>query len=111
MGTVMFGRRHDQPGILVEPKEDHAIDVEDPKQLSELRNKFWWVLTTPGTQSTDHNSRPIIDEANRVAPEFDRIFKEMILITSKDKPLPRTGKDTVMRKMALKAYDDEIEVL
>jgi hypothetical protein len=35
----------------------------------------------------------------------------MILITSKDKPLPRTGKDTVMRKMALKAYDDEIEVL
>jgi hypothetical protein len=57
MGTVMFGRQHDQPGILVEPK-DHAIDVEDPKQLSELRNKFWWVLTTPGTQSTDQIPGP-----------------------------------------------------
>ncbi|KAG6852049.1 nonribosomal peptide synthetase, partial [Blastosporella zonata] len=55
--------------------------------------------------------RSVIEEANKVAPTFSRIFKEMILITSRDKPLPRTGKGTVMRKMALKAYNEEIEGL
>ena len=53
----------------------------------------------------------MIEEANKIAPAFSRIFKEMILVTSKDKLLPRAGKGTVMRKMALQAYDDEIEEL
>ncbi|KAG6831500.1 putative NRPS-like protein biosynthetic cluster [Tephrocybe sp. NHM501043] len=95
MGTVIFGRDHDQPGILIEPKAEHAIDVTNQTLVAELRNKLW----------------PVIEEANKVAPTFSRIFKEMILITSSDKPLPRTGKGTVMRKLALKAYDDEIEGL
>ncbi|KAG6906942.1 putative NRPS-like protein biosynthetic cluster [Tephrocybe rancida] len=95
MGTVIFGRDHDQPGILIEPKAEHTIDIADQTQVAELRNKLW----------------SVIEEANKVAPTFSRIFKEMILITSRDKPLPRTGKGTVMRKMALKAYDDEIEGL
>ncbi|KAG6858260.1 nonribosomal peptide synthetase, partial [Termitomyces sp. T159_Od127] len=52
---------------------------------------------------------PVIEEANRVAPAFSRIFKEMILFTSKGKPLPRTGKGAIMRKIALNVYDNEIE--
>ncbi|KAF8054252.1 putative aminoadipate reductase [Lyophyllum atratum] len=95
MGTVMFGREHDQPGILIEPKAEHAIDITDQAQLADLRNKLWSVM----------------EEANKVAPTFSRIFKEMILVTHREKPLPRTGKGTVMRKMALRAYDDEIEAL
>jgi hypothetical protein len=55
--------------------------------------------------------RPVIEEANRLAPAFSRIFKEMILITSTEKPLARTGKGTVMRAAALKLYDAEIEAL
>ena len=55
--------------------------------------------------------RPVIDEANKVAPAFSRIFKEMILVTHKDKPLPRAGKGTLMRKAALKEYYREIETL
>ncbi|KAG6834086.1 hypothetical protein H0H93_012056, partial [Arthromyces matolae] len=85
MGTVIFGRAHDQPGILIEPKTQYAIDVADQAQVAELRNKLW----------------SVIEEANKVAPAFSRLFKEMILFTSKDKPLPRTGKGTVMRKAAL----------
>ncbi|KAG6810396.1 putative NRPS-like protein biosynthetic cluster [Tricholoma furcatifolium] len=95
MGTIIFGQAHDQPGILIEPKAEYAINVEDQTQLAELRNKLW----------------SVVEEANKVAPTFSRIFKEMILITSREKPLPRTGKGTVMRKMALKAYNDEIEGL
>lgn len=40
----MFGREHDQAGILVEPSQGHAIDLNDAKQLSEFRNKLWFVL-------------------------------------------------------------------
>jgi hypothetical protein len=35
----------------------------------------------------------------------------MILITSEEKPLPRAGKGTVMRKLGLQIYNDEIEAL
>lgn len=44
-GTIMFGREHDQPGILIEPKPQHAIDIDEPKQLAELRNKLWYAIT------------------------------------------------------------------
>ena len=53
--------------------------------------------------------RPTVEEANRGAPAYSRIFKELILVTRPDKPLPRTEKGTVMRKLALRAYNDEIE--
>lgn len=63
----------------------------------------------------EHNylesNRPVIEEANQVAPTFSKIFKEMILITNKNKPLPRAGKGTVMRKLAVTTYEQEIEAL
>ncbi|KAJ7318575.1 hypothetical protein DFH08DRAFT_1036386 [Mycena albidolilacea] len=61
------------------------LDVHNVTQLAELRNKIW----------------PIIEEANENAPAFSRIFKEMILIASLDKPLPRAGKGTVQSKAAI----------
>ncbi|KAG6893724.1 hypothetical protein C0995_016243, partial [Termitomyces sp. Mi166 len=91
-GVVMFGREHDQAGVLIEPKPENSIDVEDPEQLAALRNKLW----------------PTIEEANKIAPAFSRVYKEMILITSDGKPLPRAGKGTVMRKAALGLYEKEI---
>ena len=44
-----------------------------------------------------------------MAPAFSRIYKEMILIAAKDKPLPRAGKGTVMKKAALVQYQNEVE--
>ena len=35
----------------------------------------------------------------------------MILVTDKARPLPRAGKNTVLRKVALKEYHNEIETL
>ncbi|KAF7362617.1 General substrate transporter [Mycena venus] len=94
-GTVMFGRDRDQAGILIEPAPDIRIDVTGATQVAELRNKLW----------------PIIEEANAIAPAFSRIFKEMILFTSPDKPLPRAGKGTVLRKASLDVYSNEIDAL
>lgn len=55
--------------------------------------------------------RPMIEEANAIAPVFSRIFKEMILFTSPDKPLPRSGKGTVQRKAAIALYTPEIQAM
>ncbi|KAL1679182.1 hypothetical protein EV122DRAFT_210432 [Schizophyllum commune] len=91
--AVMFGRGRDEAGILIEPAPAHQVDVDDDTAVATYRNAVW----------------PVIEEANRVAPAYSRIFKELILITRKGKPLPRTEKNTVMRKLALEVYSADIE--
>ncbi|KAF7358663.1 Non-canonical non-ribosomal peptide synthetase FUB8 [Mycena sanguinolenta] len=91
-GAVMFGSERPQAGILIETIPSLQIDVNDLRQVAELRNKIW----------------PIIGEANAIAPAFSRIFKEMILFSSLDKPLPRAAKGLVLRKAALALYAEEI---
>ncbi|EKM50758.1 uncharacterized protein PHACADRAFT_153008 [Phanerochaete carnosa HHB-10118-sp] len=94
-GAVMFGRGKSQCGVLVEPRKGHAISLNDVNALLKFRNKLW----------------PVVEEANRTAPAFARIFKEMIIVTDRARPLPRTAKGTVVRKQALKAYEKEIDSL
>ena len=57
------------------------------------------------------HGRPTLEDANRAAPAFARIFKEMILVTHPAKPLPRAPKGTVVRKLALVLYEREIQNL
>ncbi|KAJ3758360.1 acetyl-CoA synthetase-like protein [Lentinula raphanica] len=94
-GVVMFGRQRDQPGILIEPSPGHEIDVRDPMQVSTYRNKIW----------------PHVEEANRLVPAFSRIYKETILVSSLDKPLPRAAKGTILRKATYQLYEKEIDRL
>ncbi|KAJ4474501.1 acetyl-CoA synthetase-like protein [Lentinula aciculospora] len=91
-GAVVFGRQREQAGILIEPTTDNHIDVTDEAAVSRFRNKIW----------------PFIEKANDVSPAYSKIYKEMILVTSKDKPLPRAAKGTVMRKAAYSLYEKEI---
>ncbi|KAF9070459.1 hypothetical protein BDP27DRAFT_612156 [Rhodocollybia butyracea] len=94
MGVLMFGRQRDQPGVLLEPSAEAQIDdVSDQSQMTSFRNKIW----------------PVIEEGNKLLPAFSKIYKEMILITSPNKPLPRAGKGTILRKAALKEYEKEID--
>ncbi|TFK35536.1 hypothetical protein BDQ12DRAFT_668411 [Crucibulum laeve] len=53
----------------------------------------------------------MVEQANKDAPAFSWIFKKMILITSREKSLPRSSKGMVMRKASLKMYEEEIEAL
>lgn len=41
-GAVMFGREHDQAGILIESRGVDAIDVNDDIQIANFRNKIWY---------------------------------------------------------------------
>jgi acyl-CoA synthetase (AMP-forming)/AMP-acid ligase II len=95
-GVIMFGRERSQAGLLVEPAEHRAFDpLKDEMALVAFRNEIW----------------PAVEEANRMAPAFARIFKEMILVTSPSKPLPRAAKGTVNRRAALVHYENEIHAL
>jgi hypothetical protein len=91
----MFGRQRDQPGILLEPAPAYQVDISNNAEVSKFRNAIWDVIET----------------ANKIAPAFSRIFKEMILITDPKKPLPRVGKGTIARKAALTFYEAEINEL
>ncbi|KAI6125333.1 putative nonribosomal peptide synthetase [Pisolithus croceorrhizus] len=53
----------------------------------------------------------LVEEANKDAPNFSRIFKEMILVTSRDKPMTRAGKGTVTKKATISLYESEIDAL
>jgi hypothetical protein len=112
MGVIIFGRERDQAGLLVELKPAYQIDINNEKALIDTRNMLWSVFNIAQLLiglTGQKCYRPIVEEANRVAPAFSRIFKEMILIASADKPLPRAGKGTVMRKAALVQYQTEID--
>ncbi|KAJ7095660.1 putative aminoadipate reductase [Mycena epipterygia] len=94
-GVLMFGWEREQAGILIEPIPILQVDGQNATEAVDLRHKLW----------------PIIEEANQIAPAFSRIFKEMVIFTSTDKPLPRAAKRTVMRKAALALYAPEIDAL
>lgn len=52
-----------------------------------------------------------MEEANKLAPSYARIFKEMIIVTRSDLPMGRAGKGTVLRKVVLRDYAKDIEEL
>ncbi|KAJ7696821.1 acetyl-CoA synthetase-like protein [Mycena rosella] len=95
MGAVMFGRERNQVGVLIEPNPQYKLDLEDEGQLAKFRNLIW----------------PVIEEANEDAPAFSRIYKEMILVTGRGKPMLRAPKGTVMKKATIALYEQEIEAL
>ncbi|GJE99007.1 acetyl-CoA synthetase-like protein [Phanerochaete sordida] len=90
--AVMFGRGREQCGVLIEPRPEHAVQPNDQAALVEFRNKIW----------------PAVEEANKIAPTFARLFKETIIVTDPAKPLPRAAKGTVIRPQAMKLYAEEI---
>lgn len=37
----MFGREREQPGVLIEPHFEYAVDPADPAALVAFRRKIW----------------------------------------------------------------------
>ena len=44
MGAIMFGRKRDHAGVLIELKEEHSIDIGDNVQLNRARSMLWSVF-------------------------------------------------------------------
>ena len=108
----MFGRGQNQCGILLEPAAQYVVDPTDRVEMAKFRNMIWCASRSfAKVKGLNVSPRPIIEEANRNAPTFARIFKEMIIVTDKARPLPRAAKGTVIRKQALSLYENEINEL
>ncbi|KDQ22257.1 putative long-chain acyl-CoA synthetases domain synthetase [Pleurotus ostreatus PC15] len=93
-GVIIFGEQQNHPGVLIELKDGTRYPRTD-EDIKSIRNELW----------------PIIEEANAIAPTFSHIYKDMIIFVPPNKPFPRAGKGTIMRKAALVAYAPEIESL
>ncbi|KAH8587061.1 hypothetical protein B0O99DRAFT_527411 [Bisporella sp. PMI_857] len=83
---LVFGANQKRIGVLVEPKDP---DLE----RRELIDGIW----------------DRIEKVNEGMVERLRLGTDLIVATEPDRPLPRTGKGTVMRKAALDLYAAEIE--
>lgn len=55
--------------------------------------------------------RPYIEKGNKVLQSYARVRKEMVIITSINKPMLRTSKGNVKRAGTLAIYSEEIEKL
>jgi hypothetical protein len=85
-GCVMFGDGHTACGMLVEQNQP-AVSKE------EFLNSVW----------------PGIEEVNMLVPQRARVLKSLIVVTSAEKPLPRSPKGIPVRKMSLMLYEAEIQ--
>ncbi|KAI5919523.1 hypothetical protein F4810DRAFT_724576 [Camillea tinctor] len=52
---------------------------------------------------------PTINEANRAAPKFGRVPRELIIFATKEKPFLRASKGTIQRRLTIMAYEKEID--
>ncbi|KAI0343217.1 acetyl-CoA synthetase-like protein [Trametopsis cervina] len=93
--ALMFGRGRFNTGVLIAPSPGYEFDPVDKEKLAEFRNAIW----------------PTVEKANDIAPQHSRIFKEMIMVASPDKPFTYTAKSTPRRHAIINEYEEEINSL
>ncbi|KAL5492825.1 hypothetical protein ACEPAI_4273 [Sanghuangporus weigelae] len=93
--AIIFGRGRFQCGVLIQPSKLHSINPSDTSAVAKFRNMIW----------------PTVHKVNSHAPSHSRIFKEMILVVSPDKPFEYTAKGTLRRQTVLEEYSSEINAM
>ncbi|RYC65868.1 hypothetical protein CHU98_g278 [Xylaria longipes] len=89
-GALMIGNARTQTVLIVEPRE--ALNRPDQEQLLE---RLW----------------PLVEESNLLISQQGRVQRGMILCTQPEKPLVRTGKGTIIRKLSQALYQSDIDKL
>ncbi|EJC99607.1 acetyl-CoA synthetase-like protein [Fomitiporia mediterranea MF3/22] len=93
--AIMFGRGRFQCGVLIQPSKAYPVDHFDTVELEKFRNAIW----------------PTVEKVNAFAPGHSRLFKEMIIVASPEKPFQYTAKRSLRRQVVLEAYSKEIDKL
>ncbi|KAE8259245.1 hypothetical protein A4X13_0g1140 [Tilletia indica] len=93
--ALLFGKGQTQVGLLVELKAGHTVQPGDHAAAEAARNEIW----------------PTIEKVNKTLPDFAQLFKNMIIFTTPDRPVPRADKGSPKRQVALNIYDTDIEAL
>lgn len=86
--AIVYGTGKFQSALLIEPHDQEKLRAT-------LLDEIW----------------PSIHKANSVCPAHARVEKNFVVFTNADKPLPRAGKGTVQRKIALHLYKIELDGL
>ncbi|KAJ5108201.1 NRPS-like enzyme [Penicillium angulare] len=91
--------------VLVEPSDafrqqlDQAQQSEDKDAANKLRStildRIW----------------PTMEDLQKTGPIVVRFDKSRFIFTDADRPMPRTAKGTVQRKLALTQYEDKIQAM
>ncbi|KAL9583368.1 MAG: hypothetical protein Q9203_005113 [Teloschistes exilis] len=87
--ALVVGHARFQTALLVEPKESLSSETDKIKYI----NKLW----------------PTVQGGNAQCETHARISRELLILTSSEKPFLRAGKGTIQRKMTVEFYHDEIE--
>lgn len=89
--AVVIGNGRFQAGLLLDPIEE-TLDQDGQSQLLE---RVW----------------PSIEEANDNTVAHGRINKNLVFFANSEKPLMRTAKGSVRKKLSLELYSEEIDKL
>ena len=90
--ALVAGQNRFEAALLIEPSQPLRLSSSSRAELIE---HVW----------------PVVEEANRKSPAYARISKSHILLTSPEKPMSRSGKNTVQRKSTIENYSAEIDAL
>ncbi len=90
-GALVVGMNRFQPALILEPKKQ----PQDDKEAQELIERVW----------------PVVIRVNQETVSHGEITRQLVMLTSPDKPFPRAGKGTIQRGAAVKLYKDEIDRL
>ncbi len=91
--AIMVGDRKEQSALLLELRE--VANPRTDEDRERLMNNIW----------------PTIVEANALAPSVAQITKSHIIFATAEKPFVRAGKDTVVRRLTIDLYREEIDQL
>ena len=86
-GALVVGQGRSQAALLIELKKG--------SDGSNLEEKLW----------------SLVQKSNQLVPGQGRIVRDKILFCSDEKPFPRAGKGTIIRKLAERLYEHEIIAL
>lgn len=89
-GALVIGQGRFAPALILEIRN---IDTSDPVKKRQLVADVW----------------PLVEAANRDAPGHARLSKELVLLTTADKPFLRTPKLSIRRKPTIERYAVEID--
>ncbi|TFK35193.1 hypothetical protein BDQ12DRAFT_560152, partial [Crucibulum laeve] len=94
-GSLVFGNKRERNGVLLQLEKEHYFDPDDASKLAALRNYLW----------------PKLKLLNATTPTQSHLFPEMIITSHSSKPFGYTEKGSLKRKLALLAYENEINNL
>lgn len=91
--VLVVGDNRFNPSLLVEMEDKHIPTTSEERR--QRLDEIW----------------PKVEEANKVAPEFAKIPKSLILFTTPSRPFLRAGKGTVQRQNTIKSYSVQLDSL